>query len=92
MKLDFHGYEDIPGYTREALQRYVDNKILPSGFLLAVLSNDLMGAVGRADVDNSMALVSICKFIHNRMPGNSWGSEDKVYEFIEDNFYNSLEG
>lgn len=92
MKLDITGYEDkIPAHTLGALQRYVENKYMPGGFLTAVLSNDLFGAVGRADSENIEALAEIVKFVYNRMPSNSWGSADKMWKYVEETFYESME-
>lgn len=92
MALDIEGYEDkVPAHTLAALQRYVDDNILPGGFLIAVLSNDLFGAVARADSENGHALPWIVKFIYNRMPGDCWGSEEKIYKFLEEKLYGRLD-
>ena len=42
----------IPEHTKGALDRYVDHGLEPGGFLTAVLTNDLFGAVARADSEN----------------------------------------
>jgi hypothetical protein len=80
----------IPSHTKAALDRYVNQKYLPGGFLMAVLSNDLFGAVGRADSENLAALPDIVKYVYNQMPANSWGSQELVYKFVEDAFYNRV--
>jgi hypothetical protein len=82
----------IPDHTKAALDRYVEHKILPGGFLLAVLSNDLFGAVGRADSQNLAALPDIVKYVYNEMPSASWGSQDMVYKWVEDRFYKMVGG
>ena len=79
--MDFATYPQIPAHTRDALILYVEHGIPPGGFLTSVLSNDLMGAVGRADVFNLAAIPVIAKFIYNEMPANSHGSLDRVEEF-----------
>lgn len=98
MKLDFTGYNGeqynepfVPEHTREALQRYVEHGNYPGGFLMAVLTNDLFGAVGRADSTNIKYIKDICMFVYNRMPSNSWGNEDKVHKFVEEYFYERLD-
>ena len=98
MKLDFTGYtgEDcgdplVPEHTRDALQRYVEHRILPGGFLTAVLTNDLFGAISRADAVNSAHLKDICLFVYNRMPSGSWGSEETMWNFVEEKFYKSVD-
>lgn len=80
----------IPAHTKAALDRYVEHKMLPGGFLMAVLSNDLFGAVGRADSENLDALPDIVKYVYNQMPSGSWGSKDQIYKFVETAFYDRL--
>lgn len=38
-------HHEIPEHTKAALDRYVNDRIPPGGFLTAVLTNDLTGAV-----------------------------------------------
>jgi hypothetical protein len=80
----------IPAHTKAALDRYVEHKILPGGFLMKVLSNDLFGAVGQADSENAAALPEIVKYIYNQLPANAWGSQELVYKFVKDAFYNRV--
>ena len=80
----------IPAHTKAELDRYVNRKILPGGFLIAVLSNDLFGAVGRGDSENLAALPDIVRYVYNRMPADSWGSKDQIYRFLKESFYNSM--
>jgi len=80
----------IPAHTKAALDRYVNHKILPGGFLMKVLSNDLFGAVGQADSENAAALPDIVRYIYNQLPANAWGSQDLVYKFVEDAFFNRM--
>lgn len=80
----------IPAHTLAALERYVNHHILPGGFLVKVLSNDLFGAVAQADSQNLAALGDIVKYIYNEVPGNAWGSGDIVYKWVENRFYDVL--
>ncbi len=80
----------IPAHTKAALDRYVNHKILPGGFLMKVLSNDLFGAVGQAYSENAAALPDIVRYIYNQLPANAWGSQELVYKFVEDAFYNRM--
>ena len=90
--LDITGYEDrVPAHTLAALERYVERKYMPGGFLTSVLCNDLFGAVCRADLENLPALPAICEFVYNRMPSESWGSQEKMWKYVEDTFYKSLD-
>jgi len=77
----------IPEHTRAALDRYINHKYLPGSFLMAVLINDLYGAVGHADSENLAALPDIVRYIYNELPGNSWGSRERVWEFVKDDFF-----
>lgn len=70
--------EAVPAHTIGALDRYIEHKYEPGGFLTAVLQNKLMEAVGRADVTNKAALPAICAYVYNRLPVGSWGSEEAV--------------
>jgi len=73
----------ISNNTKESLERYVNHRIQPGGFLTAVLSNDLFGAVTRADRENKLALSEICQYIYNEVPSNAWGSSDAVHNYLK---------
>jgi len=72
----------IPEHTRGSLERYIKYGIPPGGFLTAVLSNDLFGAVGRADQENLVALHEIVEFIYRELPGGAWGSSQHVSDWL----------
>ena len=75
--------ELIPESTRGAIERYVVNRIRTGGFLYAVLTNDLRGAMATADNDNLAALKVIVGFLHNEVPGICWGSADRVRLWLD---------
>ncbi len=56
-------YRDIPALTMETIDRYVKYGLRPGSFVDAVLTNDLMAAVGRADMGNLHALPAICLYV-----------------------------
>jgi len=63
---------------KEAIAGYVEHHQRPGGFLTAVLSNDLIRAIGHADdyaLDNLPHIVS---YIYNEIPSGCWGSPEKV--------------
>lgn len=68
--------------TKDSLDRYVNHRIQPGGFLTAVLSNDLVGAVGRADSFNKKVIPEIITYIYNQLPSNCWGSSEKVQDWL----------
>ena len=65
-----------------SLKRYIDHKISCGGFLTAVLSNDLFGAVGRADYENVQRIPEIVKYIYNHLPASSYGSAEEVKNWL----------
>lgn len=79
----------IPIKTKQALDRYVAEGCIPGGFLLAVLTNDLMGAVFRADEENLPALPHICRYVYNEIPSSCWGTKEKVYNYTKHNLVDS---
>ena len=80
----------IPQRTKDALDRYVNDRIAPGGFLMAVLSNDLFGAVGQADSENLAALPDIVRYVYNEMPSGSWGNKDIIWRWVEQRFYEQM--
>ena len=72
-----------PQDIKEALNRYVHKGYEPGSFLLAVLSNDLMGAFNRADDGNLEAMPHIMAYVYNEIPSNVHGSREKVKAFLE---------
>jgi len=73
----------INNIIRAALIRYIDERREPGGFLKAVLSNDLINAVGRADTKNRADLAEIVQYCYNELPSRAWGSPEKVKAWLE---------
>ena len=73
----------VPDYMMDGLHLYLTQGIPPGSFLTAVLSNDLMGSVERADTNNRHALIGWVQLLYNEMPSFSWGSPEKVQQWIE---------
>lgn len=76
------GYEQIPARMQDALRRYVLEGIRPGDFLTAVICNDLRGAIGRADEENSPLLRLYVLWLYNVAPAACWGSPDKMREWM----------
>ena len=74
----------IPERTKAAIDRYVNDHTPVGGFLTAVLSNDLKGAVGQADEENRAALFSIVGYCYHEIPSECWGSPAKVEAWLEE--------
>ena len=80
--MELKNTNDLPSNLFNALERYVNYGVKPGDFLSAVLSNDLFGAIGRADHISLSFLPKICSFVYNELPGNYWGSRENMKEWI----------
>lgn len=67
-----------PEHNREGMERYIEQGITPGDFLLAVLSNDLMGAFGKADPINMVNVQNIALWLYNTAPRSCFGSSENV--------------
>ena len=65
----------IPVRMQRGLARYVIDGVKPGGFLRALLANDLVHAVGRADDENIRLLPNYVRFLYSEAPADCWGSE-----------------
>lgn len=68
----------VSRYTKKSIDRYIDTGCPTGSFLYAVLTNNLFGAISRADANNKPYLADICEYISNYAPLNCWGSAKKV--------------
>lgn len=76
------GLHLIPQHMHGAIARYVDFGIRPGHFLTALLSNDFMEAMGRADDANTAAIQGWARFLYNHVPGICYGSPQAVKEWV----------
>jgi hypothetical protein len=67
---------------QEAFQRYFDYGFEPGSFGMAVLCNDLTGAVLRADHWNKQMLPGTVQWLVNNAPHGSWGSPEIVRDWL----------
>lgn len=75
-------YHVIKESTIQTLLNYVLHRFQPGGFVTAVLVNDLMESIGRADKENRETLPAICTYIYNELPANCWGSYEIVTQWL----------
>jgi hypothetical protein len=73
----------LPEHMHGAIARYIERGIPPGSFLEAVLSNDLKGAVGRADHINRERIGDYVRFLYNDAPAGCWGSPEAVSDWIK---------
>jgi hypothetical protein len=74
--------KDLPRHFYDSLKLYLECGCPPGQFLRAVLSNDLVGAVNRADEEALAGLRRIVQFVYNDLPSTCWGSPEKVSAWI----------
>ena len=72
----------IPEHTKYGIDKYVSDKIPPGDFLYALLTNNLLETMSRADDINQTYLFDIVKYLYNDVPSICWGSEEKVKEWL----------
>lgn len=73
---------NLPDYMVESLNSYVNERRPVGSFLSCVLSNDLFGALMRADETNALLLRDYARYIYNYMPAACWGSEKAVSDWL----------
>lgn len=69
--------KQIPYYMWKGIILYVACGVKPGGFLCAVIDNDLMAAVGKADDNNQHLLPNYGRLLYNDFPTGSHGSKEK---------------
>ncbi len=67
----------------QSLRDYFEHGLQPGGFLTAVLSNDLIGACSRADVESAKLLWHIAYWCYNNLPSGCYGSHQNVIAWCE---------
>jgi len=73
---------NVPPDIVKTLEQYVVDGRPTGEFLVAVLSNDLVEAVTRADADNLAALLPIVQFVYCNLPAACWGRSQIVADWI----------
>jgi hypothetical protein len=76
-------YPDAPVHILDSINRYVEHKLEPGGFVTAVLSNDLTEAFKTADTDSEAGIRDILKYIRWEIPSLCWGSRAKVEAWLD---------
>jgi hypothetical protein len=73
----------VPDEGLRDLENYVAHRIEPGGFLFAVLTNNLLVAVERADETNLRLLPQWVRLLDNYVPTECWGSDDRVEAWLQ---------
>jgi hypothetical protein len=77
---DKHG---LPGYMIGGMEKYLFSRVPPGDFMRAVLENDLVESVQRADPTNRLLLRQWAQFLLGDVPREAWGSHRKVNLWIK---------
>ena len=84
----------LPERMRGGITRFRDNGVVPGTFLQAVLENDLVGAVGKADDENVTLLWHYANMLYNAFPARGlgcWGSPEAVQDWAAIGGLNGIE-
>lgn len=76
-------YQMLPENMRGDIRRYIERGIEPGHFLAALLSNDFMEAVGRADDENQRHIITWARFLCNEAPRGCFGSPENYRAWVE---------
>ena len=69
----------------ESLVAYGASGRRTGGFLEAMLQGDLYAAAGRADIFNQQRIFYIAQYIENHLPKESYGTPEKVAQWLKRN-------
>jgi hypothetical protein len=64
--------------TKRELMNYKEYGTPLGSFLQAVLQNNLIDAMFRADEDNARDLKEILRFISDELPWSAWGGPERI--------------
>lgn len=68
----------VPAHLHEGIRRWVDDGIVPGGFLQAVICNDLYIATSVSGYSSESKLPEIVRFFVWCVPAACWGSPDAL--------------
>ena len=71
-------YSILPEHMQDGMRRWIEHGIPAGSFMMSVLCNDLIGALGRADSINIERLRSYGTFLYSEAPSECHGSPEKV--------------
>lgn len=82
----------VPDYMIPGMARYIVHGKRPGHFLSCFLSNDLMGALSRADDLNKRQFWQYGNFLYNYAPTGCFGSPEKFEDWIKSGGMKGLTG
>lgn len=69
--------------TKEELIAYKEYGIRTCPFLYAVLCNNLIDAICRADEENARDLKEIIRYVNDQLPWGCWGGPERINAWIK---------
>lgn len=75
-------YDLLPEKWRGEARAYIEHGKQVDPFLLAILSNDLLGAAGWSDADDLSVLRAWTDWLWLDIPEDAWGNRRKVAAWI----------
>lgn len=81
---DYRNGEHLSDLMQTGLENYLCHGLNPGGFLTAVLANEMYTAVAKADFWNKTRLCYIVGWITTNAPSESYGSYERVKNWIAD--------
>ena len=76
-------YSRLPEHMQAGARLWIEQGIYPGGFMLAVMENDLVEAVGRADETNRERLPDFVSFFYNEAPRACWRTRENIEAWAE---------
>ena len=83
INLTFAENSRVPSHAQGEILRYFNGRCRGGSFMNAVLSNDLMGAVSRADHINIEEFYHTVRWIDSNLPTICYGSPEKVEDWLK---------
>ena len=83
MELSKENDYGCPQEIKEAIDRYVEDRLPPGSFTRAVLENDLRTAVFQAHPLMLPFLKNVVMYVYWEIPHMCWGSREKVREWLK---------
>lgn len=68
----------VPHHMRDGFKLWIEKGIEPGSFGMAILTNNLAEAFGRADHINKPNIGTIVSWFYNFAPSACWGSEENI--------------
>lgn len=68
----------LPIFIKNSIDEWVEHRIKPGHFTIAVLENNLMETINRADDESMIHLRDIVRYLINNCPTECWGNSEIV--------------